>query len=182
MSRYLVRRWSVVIVGLGLAIAACTAQPEASSVPSSATSAPSAVASPPGATPTPPTLPPASSAPPTAALAVEGGDPVAGQLGSFTWGGGGSDSPWLPGAPLELGAGEPITVSLEPETPVAEWTASRVDAGVTDGSGAVSLGSGSGPIAFTSPEAETGTWSVLVDVRFGDDLGSAAYYWRLTIK
>jgi hypothetical protein len=182
MSRWLVRHRSAVIVGLGLAIAACTAQPGASPVPSSAASASSAVASPPGATPAPPTLTPATSAPPMAALTVEGGDPVVGQLGSFTWGGGGSDSPWLPGAPLEVGAGEPITVSLEPETPVTEWTASRVDAGVTDGTGAVSLGAGSGPIVFTSPEAETGTWSVLVDVRFGDDLGSAAYYWRLTVR
>ena len=34
--------------------------------------------------------------PPAASIAVEGGDPVTGQLGTFTWGDGGSDSPWLP--------------------------------------------------------------------------------------
>ena len=38
-----------------------------------------------------------SAEPPAATLAAEGGDPVAGQLGSYTWAGGGSDSPWLPG-------------------------------------------------------------------------------------
>ena len=54
----------------------------------------------PVAHPAPPARPSRSRAePPAATLAVEGGDPVAGQLGSFTWNGGGSDSPWLPGAP-----------------------------------------------------------------------------------
>ena len=50
--------------------------------------------------------------PPAAALAVEGGDPVTGQLGTFTWGDGGSDSPWLPGAPIAVGTGEQLTVSI----------------------------------------------------------------------
>ena len=50
--------------------------------------------------------------PPAASLAVEGGDPVVGQLGSFTWGDGGSDSPWLPGAPIPVGAGERLTVAI----------------------------------------------------------------------
>ena len=49
--------------------------------------------------------------PPAASLAVEGGDPVTGQLGTFTWGDGGSDSPWLPGAPIAVGTGEQLTVT-----------------------------------------------------------------------
>ena len=36
---------------------------------------------------------PSTSEPPAASLSVEGGDPVVGQLGSFTWNGGGSDGP-----------------------------------------------------------------------------------------
>ena len=51
-------------------------------------------------------------APPAATLAADGGDPAVGQLGSYTWLDGGSDSPWLPGTPLTVGAGEPLTVTI----------------------------------------------------------------------
>src|SRR5688500_217654 len=54
-------------------------------------------------------------APPDAFLAVEGGDPVVGQLGTYVWLDTGSDSPWLPGAPLAVGAGEPLTLGLDPD-------------------------------------------------------------------
>jgi hypothetical protein len=119
--------------------------------------------------------------PPVASLAVEGGDPVAGRLGSFIWAGGGSDSPWLPGAPMRVGSGERLRLTLAPATDVEAWTADRVKAGTTDGSGAVRLGSGkSGPIAFDAPPA--GRWSVQVTVRFADGLGSAIYYWRLDVS
>ena len=53
-----------------------------------------------------------------ASLAVEGGDPVAGSLGSYTWAGGGSDSPWLPGAPMRVGSGERLRLTLAPKTGV----------------------------------------------------------------
>src|SRR3954452_7640141 len=43
----------------------------------------------------------AADTPPEATLAVEGGDPVAGKLGTYIWADGGSDSPWLPGAPIK---------------------------------------------------------------------------------
>jgi hypothetical protein len=69
---------------------------------------------------------PASAEPPAASLAAEGGEPVTGQLGSFTWHGAGSDSPWLPGAPVHVGDGEPLTVVLADDIPVTEWTARRV--------------------------------------------------------
>ena len=70
---------------------------------------------PPPATPRPrrggpESSPPSSWEPPVASLAAEGGDPVAGSLGSFTWGDGGSDSPWLAGAPITAGSGEQFTV------------------------------------------------------------------------
>ena len=57
------------------------------------------------------TASPSATEPPAATLAVEGGDPVTGQLGTFTWGDGGSDSPWLPGSPIAVGTGEHLTVS-----------------------------------------------------------------------
>ena len=63
----------------------------------------------PAATPARPRLP---ERPPDATLAADGGDGVAGQLGSYTWRGAGSDSPWLPGTPIAVGAGEPLTVRI----------------------------------------------------------------------
>ena len=127
--------------------------------------------------------PPAASLgePPRATLAAEGGDAVAGSLGSFTWGDGGSDSPWLPGAPISVGAGELLTVTLPTDAPIEHWLAKRVAAATLDGVGAVSLGNGAGPpIIFKAPPA--GAWSVQVDVTFGDDLGSATYYWAVNVR
>lgn len=118
--------------------------------------------------------------PPTGSLAAEGGDPVAGQLGSYTWLDGGSDSPWLPGTPISVGAREPLTVTISDGVPVADWSARRVPAGTTTGTGAVSLGSGGPPVAFEAPGP--GTWSVQVTVRFAGDLGSATYYWQLAAR
>jgi hypothetical protein len=119
--------------------------------------------------------------PPAAVLAAEGGDPATGQLGSYTWLDGGSDSPWLPGTSLTVGAGEPLTVSVGGGVGVADWSVRRVTAGTSDGSGAIALGQAAGPpVAFAAPGA--GSWSVQVTVRFAKDLGSATYYWRLTVR
>ncbi len=125
--------------------------------------------------------PPAAAAePPAATLAVEGGDPVTGQLGTFTWGDGGSDSPWLPGAPITVGTGEQLTVTIGDRVGVATWSARRVPAGTTDGSGAVGLGTDGPPITFGAPEI--GSWSVQVTVDFDGGLGSASYYWLVTVR
>lgn len=142
--------------------------------------APAAVPTPTG-TSVPATLsPPSSGEPPAATLAVEGGDTVVGQLGSFTWGGGGSDSPWLPGAPIVIGPGEPLTVAVAGGVGVTEWTARRVPAGSTNGTGAVGLGTGGAQITFPAPPS--GTWSVQVAVRFAANLGSATYYWQVSVR
>lgn len=121
-----------------------------------------------------------SAQPPNASLAVDGGDAVTGQLGSYTWNGGGSDSPWLPGAPIAVGAGERLVLTLGEGVIASDWTARRVVAGTIDGSGAVGLGDGQGPVAFPAPPP--GEWSVQVTVRFAGDLGSAAYYWQVTVR
>ncbi len=81
-----------------------------------------------------------SAEPPAATLSVEGGDPVAGQLGSFTWNGGGSDSPWLPGAPLSIGAGERLTALLAGGVAVDTWSARSAPAGSSDGADALEPG------------------------------------------
>ncbi|HEV7605658.1 MAG TPA: hypothetical protein VGO15_11860, partial [Candidatus Limnocylindrales bacterium] len=103
-----------------------------------------------------------------------------GQLGSFTWGAGGSDSPWLPGAPLIVGVGERLTVSFAGAVGVVAWSARRVKAGSSDGAGAVGLGSGTATVAFTAPGP--GTWSVQLTVDYGAGLGTATYYWKLTVR
>lgn len=113
-------------------------------------------------------------------MQAEGGDPVTGQLGSYTWADGGSDSPWLPGNPIKVGAGEPLTVVVADGPVVADWSAARVVRGTRDGAGAVSLGSADGdPIRFLAPDP--GRWSVQVHVRFQGGSDSAAYYWLLDV-
>ncbi len=118
--------------------------------------------------------------PPPASLAVEGGDPVVGQLGSLTWGDGGSDSPWLPGAPIEVASGERLTVDVAGGPAVATWSARRVAGTARGSAGPVGLGSGPGPAAFDAPPV--GVWSVAVTLDFAGELGSATYYWAITVR
>jgi hypothetical protein len=117
--------------------------------------------------------------PPEARLAAEGGEPVAGQLGTFVWGDGGSDSPWLPGAPLRVGTGERLSLTLTPATALGHWRARYTRAGAVGPAGAASLGSGAGDVALTAPAR--GDWTVEIAVDFADALGSASYFWRLEV-
>jgi hypothetical protein len=178
MSRWSVPRSALAIPLVALVVSACATGGPSSSV---AASAPAATPPPAEVVATPsPAGSVAATEPPAATLAVEGGDPVTGQLGTFIWGDGGSDSPWLPGSPITIGAGERLTVALADGVGVATWSAKRVVAGTTDGSGAVGLGTGGPPIAFGAPEV--GSWSVQVTVDFDDGLGSASYYWLVTVR
>ena len=76
-------------------------------------------------------------APPAARLTAEGGDPVTGQLGTYTWAGAGSDSPWLHGAPLAVGHGEPLTLAFHPAIDIATWRARYVPVTADDPTGAI---------------------------------------------
>jgi hypothetical protein len=117
--------------------------------------------------------------PPAAALVAEGGDPTDGQIGTYRWGDGGSDAPWLPGTRMSVGAGEPLTVTFRPETSIATWTARRVPAAADGPAGATILGRGSGQPRFTAPG--DGTWTVEVRVDFGSAAGTASYFWQLAV-
>jgi hypothetical protein len=185
MSRSSSSRPALAIVAIALVVGACAgATSSGSAGPSvaasvsppdaSATSSLAAAPSPSATTSVSATEPPAAS------LAVEGGDPVTGQLGTFTWGDGGSDSPWLPGSPIAAGIGERLTVTIAAPIGVATWSAKRMPEGTTGGSGATSLGTGGPPIAFDAPE--TGSWSVQVIVDFDGGIGSATYYWLVTVR
>jgi hypothetical protein len=186
MSRWFVPvRSSVADTVAALALAGlvlgCAGQTPGSGSTSSSAPAATAVPSDPGvAVSVSPSVSSRAAGPPDASLAVEGGDPAVGQLGSFTWADGGSDSAWLPGTPVAMAAGEPLTVTLADGVGVAEWSARRVPAGTSDGAGAVGLGGGPSPVTFAAPGP--GSWSVQVDLTFAGGLGAAAYYWQLTVK
>ncbi len=119
-------------------------------------------------------------APPDALLAAEGGDPVAGQLGTFVWFETGSDAPWLPGTPITVGAGEPLAVSLVPDGDIGAWSARFVPANAGGPDGATSLGEGAGLPAFAAPGP--GTWTVELFVEFAPAAGNAHYFWRLEVE
>lgn len=119
-------------------------------------------------------------APPDAVLSVEGGDPVTGQLGTFIWLETGSDAPWLPGAPIAVGAGEPLTLRLVPDADISTWSARYVPADATGPEGAKALGEGADDPAFAAPEA--GTWTLVVRLIFADGAGDASYFWHLTVE
>lgn len=173
------RSWTA-ILALACLVLGCSGQTPA--LGSASPSTPVAIASASIDVASTATAPASSSAagPPQATLAAEGGDPVIGQLGSFTWADGGSDSPWLPGTPVTVGAGEPLTISLGDGVGIAGWTARRAPSGTTDGAGAVGLGGGTAPATFPAPGP--GSWSIQVDVTFADDLGTAVYYWQVTVR
>ena len=119
-------------------------------------------------------------APPDALLSAEGGDPVAGQLGTFVWFETGSDAPWLPGAPIAVGAGEPLAVSLVPDGAIAAWAARYVPANAVGPDGATTLGEGAGSPAFAAPGP--GSWTVELFVEFAAGAGNAHYFWRLEVE
>jgi hypothetical protein len=117
--------------------------------------------------------------PPAATIAVEGGDSVVGVLGSYAWMNTGSDSPWIPGAPIHVGRGERLTFKLADPVRLANWTVGRT-AAATVGSGVVGMGDGaSQSLTFAAPPP--GSWSINVSVWFADNLGSAAYYWLISV-
>lgn len=119
--------------------------------------------------------------PPDAALAVEGGDPVEGQLGTYIWAGGGSDSPWLPGAPVAAVTGEVLLLTLSPDLAASEWSAVLARASSPDGSGRFEVGAGAGPGPVTIQTPDAGAWTLALTIRFGD-LGSATWFWRLDVS
>jgi hypothetical protein len=177
-------------VAVTLIVAACS-RPTVSASPSESVASASVPSVTPDPTPPPVSGSPKASAtvpvsttgaePPGATLVVEGGDPVAGQLGSYTWAGGGSDAPWLPGTRIAVGIGERLSLALTDATGIVSWSARRVPAGTINGDGAVRLAAGtSGPVAFDAPAA--GSWSVQVTVRFAGDLGSANWYWQVDVS
>ena len=186
------RRWSgpfgrvVVVTGVTIVVLACTpasgSRRSADPAPTetaTTTAAATIDAAPASAAPDATQVSTPGSGPPEADLTAEGGDAVRGQLGSYAWQDSGSDGPWLPGAPMTVGAGEPLSVRLQPAHDVASWRARFVPAGATGPTGAVVLGEGTGDAAFIAPPA--GRWTVELAVIFAGGIGSASYAWLLEV-
>lgn len=176
MARRIVRRTEPVViaslVALVLGGAACSSGAPIPTPSPSETTGPTATAA--------DTAPPIETAQaPVATLAVEGGDPVVGQLGTFAFGGSGSESPWLRGAPIRVGQGERLAVSLEPAVSVAAWTSRYVPSSATGPDGAVGLGQGAGMPSFDPPPV--GSWTVEVRVIFAAGQGDALYFWAVAV-
>lgn len=129
----------------------------------------------PSPTPTGELVPPQ---PPVAVLSFPGGQPTAGDLGTYVYRGAGSDSPWLPGEPIAVpAAGALGEVFLSEPLRVTTWWARVAPAGRAPRPGeAREIATGDGAIAFELP---TGTWTVEVSVQFAEGIGSATYYWQL---
>lgn len=133
-----------------------------------------------GLTPTVDLPAPAPSGPPSAIASVDGGDPVAAQLGTYTWGTTGSDSPWLRGAPIAVGPGEAMSIVFDPPIAAGSWTARYVPHARGGPDGAVALGEGGAPVGFPVPPP--GIWTVELSVIFVDGQGSASYAWSVTVE
>jgi hypothetical protein len=173
-------RWSRLLLAV-LAVAACSsagALPPAETAPEVPTTPPKSSDPSPTASPSPPQIV-VRDGPPAAQLLAEGGDPVTGQLGTYTWGDGGSDSPWLPGAPIAVGAGEPLSMTFQPTIAVASWRARSLPSSADGPDGARLLAEGAGHPAFAAPAA--GSWTVEVHVAFDGGEGDASYFWRLEV-
>jgi hypothetical protein len=150
---------------------AAAASPSQTAVGPSASASADATA---GASP-----PSVGSGPPAGQLAAEGGDAVTGQLGTYVWHDEGSDSPWLPGAPIALGRGEPLSITFRPSVVVASWQARTVPAGADGPTGATAVADGTGTPQFGAPAP--GAWTLEVHVVFADGAGDASYFWRLDV-
>jgi hypothetical protein len=174
------RRAAVVVVAATIIAVGCgPAVTPPSLTPSSAASSEAPITSP--ATPTPPSPSLAGrDAPPDAVLAAEGGDPVTGQLGTYVWFGTGSDAPWLTGAPLAVGSGEPLRLNVVPEGAIATWEVRDLPAGAGGPEEARIIAKGNGAPAFDAPGP--GTWTVEVTLDFAGGAGRAAYFWRLEVE
>jgi hypothetical protein len=159
---------TIIVVGCGPAIT-----PPRPTPPSATSSAPSPTATP------PPSIA-GRDAPPDAVLAAEGGDAVTGQLGTYVWFGTGSDSPWLTGAPLTVGSGEPLSLKVVPEGRIATWEVRDVPAAAGGPEEARTIAKGTGVPAFEAPGP--GLWTVEVTLDFDGGAGRAAYFWHLKVE
>lgn len=119
--------------------------------------------------------------PPVASLRGGATGPVAGELGTFFWGGLGSDSPWVvPTTGLRVGPGATLALTLDPRIPQERWTAAwaPVRGGSAGTVGPVAEGN-RGPVEVIAP-GQPGSWGLLVELHF-PGAQRAAWYWNVIV-
>ena len=167
--------------------ASATAPAGSASAPAQSSSEPasSAVSSTPSATAssTPSTEPAATDgpAPPDAVLLGTGSGPAMGALGTFSWDGLVSDSPWIvPRRGVDAAPGTPLRVRFASGPAQVDWTArwARIRGGEARTPRAAGSGDG-GRIRVDAP-VEAGDWSLQLEARFPGG-GRAAWYWRVVV-
>ena len=125
---------------------------------------------------------PTTPVPPLAVLTVPNRPPVEGAVGSYSWDGFASDSPWIPGDGPVLVAPDIVAhVRLPAGVEVSEWSARYAPldgATVDDTTVTLQQIGASAEIDFPAPPA--GSWSVQLEVRYVGH-GSATYYWRFDV-
>jgi hypothetical protein len=161
---------ATVLMGAGCLPAEPSSEPAPSASSPSPTLSASVAPSPPG---------PAVE-PPKAFLGAEGDPGVAGDLGTYTFGGTGDDSPWLPGEPMVVPAGVPLAIRFDPPVEIGDWIVRITEAADFEGRNAAPYRAGSGPVTFVSPSA--GAWSIAVSATFANGVGDATFYWRLSVE
>jgi hypothetical protein len=187
------RRARVLLAGLALGVAGCTAvRPPGTGVaglpsPGSPDGG-SPVAS---ARPRDPAVPserPIAPQPPSALLSVNVRGAYAGELGSYLFRGTGSDSPWIPARtlrPVTVRAGAVLSVRLERGL-IGPWSADVAPARDEQGAALTRLGGNESGVpsrrSVRIPAPPRGSWVLMINVGFADGSGSAAYYWRIDVS
>jgi hypothetical protein len=117
---------------------------------------------------------------PSAALDGPVGNPVNGDLGTYTWDGFASEAPWVvAGPPLAAAPGSALWVSFGATAPL-DWRAAwaRVVGGVAGTPVGAAYGAG-GAAAIRAP-GTAGAWSLRVTASFGAGR-NATWYWRVAV-
>ena len=184
-----VRRMAVIGV-LVVAVAACS-DPAGSPAAGSATPAPSSAEAPVTPVASPTDAPSASagetpdardaSEPPRALLVGTAAGPVAGDLGTFSWDGLVSDSPWIVQRSGDaVASGARLRVRFGGSAGQTAWTARWAPIRRREAGTPKAAGSGEdGRIVVEAP-GEAGPWSLQLEARFGDGR-RAVWYWRVAV-
>ncbi len=154
------------------------------SIEATAAPAPS-LTRPPSAPPDPSGVVPTAATPagfPRAVLVGGTDAEVPATLGSYTWDGTASDTPWLPAGALptsEVEAGAALGVRVDGAV-VDAWAVDAAPAADPGGVDLAAVGEGTGPaISFPAPTA--GDVVILVHATFVDG-GDAAWYWHIVVR
>lgn len=132
-----------------------------------------------------PNASPADSGPPNApeppaAILVGGVDgPEAGDLGTFSWDGLVSDSPWIvqrTGSPVTPGTR--LRVRFDPRLRPRAWIARWAPIRHGEAGNPLDAGSGDGGRVVIEAPMDTGPWSLQLEAKFTDGR-RAVWYWRL---